>query len=309
LEDDDTPDRTPPLHRTLPPPALALDCAGPTLRYQPSNRRHMARALRARGALGAPGGAARPPPRSPPPRSRHRRRAVGGQAPASAWGPADDLPLRGSAPPCPGVAGCQPPRCALAPSRAVSAHAAPAPAATASRAREPTPTRVLYWAGAPGSPPDRGRPSPSARASARRMACRGPCAPSTARPWPRRPAGASRRGGSGGASAASGTRGWSRDGLRSTAVLHASPRRARRQPPARRRGTRSLSRPEAPAAARRTTTRAPTRRGARAPRRRSRARRPAGGRPRARSPRLRGLTGGGVAGTPARSAASVARAS
>jgi hypothetical protein len=105
MEEDDAPDRTPQLYRTLPDQALDHDRAVHTLRYPPEDRCQGAGTVQARRSLGAPGKASPSPPRSTPHRSRHRRRVVGGEAPASALGASAALTLRGSAPPGSRVAG------------------------------------------------------------------------------------------------------------------------------------------------------------------------------------------------------------
>jgi hypothetical protein len=194
LEEDDAPDRTPRRSRTRPDPAGEPDRTGHTRRSPPSNRRQVARALRARGALGAPGDASRAPPRSTPQRSSTRRRAVGGHAPPAA-------PVRTFAKPGglgPGSAGAgrtirklqraTPVRHTRSGRPIVQGHAVPETVVTARRSRSQTPTRVLCWAVQPGSPRPQWRPSPASRASFRRMAGLGPFAPIPARPGPRRPA-------------------------------------------------------------------------------------------------------------------------
>ena len=188
-------------------------------------------------------------------------------------------------------------------------HSVPETACPATHSRGQTPPPAGCGAVRPDAPRHRWGPSPPACAGSAGTAWLGPSAPTTARRLPPRPSAASRRCVSGGARAASGTGAWSRGGLRRTAGLRAGTGRARWQPHARRRGTSPRSRPDSLASARRPTTSAPPKRWARTHRRRAIARRQDKGRPRSRSPRTRGSIEGGVSGTPAPSASSVARAS
>src|SRR5919106_1252613 len=129
LEEDDAHDRTPELYRALPDPTLEYDGAVHARQHQLSNRRHVAETLLARGLLGAPREESRSALLAPPHRSRSRRRAVGGQASASAWGTSADPARSGAASLRSRVAGREPCRRTLPPSGTVSVQAAAAPAA------------------------------------------------------------------------------------------------------------------------------------------------------------------------------------